>query len=107
MSDSKKYPIKSERLWALYARLEDAEQAVLENRGDLFEYSYNYALIEEIFVIDPDDKPSKEESYFPPKEWWYEAKYNRDPTQDADPDPIISKVEKPSCLEKTVYFWAG
>lgn len=107
--------IVSDRLWSLYLKFEDAEKAVLENRGDLFEYTYNYALIEEIRVLDPSTPPSKEErdDWFPPKEYWYKATYRRHDEvrtigQD-DPihDPIVVKVDKPACLDKIVYFWVG
>jgi hypothetical protein len=101
--------IKDQRLWHLFAKLEEAEKCVLENRGDLFEYYYNYALIEEIYVIDSEDKPEPGEFGGFPKEWWFVADYTQNP---ADPktgwrEPVIFACDKPACLEKTVYFWVG
>lgn len=100
------YPIKSERLWHLYAKFEDAEKCVLENRGDIFECNYNYALIEEIWVIDHSETLTEEEkkNWFPPKEWWYFADYNHG---HEEYEPVIKQVDKPKCLEKIVYFWVG
>lgn len=107
--------IVSSRLWHLFLNFKDAEEAVLGNHGDLFEYTYNYALIEEVMVLDPNATRSKEEKedWFPPKEYWYKAVYRphdevRTIGQD-DPihDPIVTKVDKPACLDKIVYFWVG
>lgn len=102
--------IISSRLWSLYLKFEDAEKAVLENRGDLFEYTYNYALIEEIRVLDPSTPATQEEkeNWFPPKEYWYHAEFRPFGESNEDMrDPIVVKVEKPTCLDKIVYFWVG
>lgn len=66
----------------MYARFEQAERTILENRGDFFEYYYNYALIEETYVIDSQDPPKEGEHIFPPREWWFFADYSIN-----EPDP--------------------
>lgn len=101
--------IKDSRLWSLYAKFEDAEEAVLKNYGDIFEYYYNYALIEEVWVHDPSDMPTEEESkkLFLPQEWWYKAEhFVEDPAFD-NSIISVSKTEKPASLEKIVFFWVG
>lgn len=96
--------IKQDRLWHLFAKFEDAEKAVLSNSGDMFERYYNYAVIEETYVIDPS---SKDEAFYVPKEWWYAADYTKSDSQDNWHDVEVSACEKPKCLENTVCFWVG
>lgn len=98
--------IKSDHLAGLYAHFEEAERAVLENRGDMFEYYYNYALIEETYVIDPIDPPKEGEHLDTPREWWYFADHSKS-SEDNDFNPEISACQKPKCLENLVYFWIG
>ncbi len=101
--------IKSDHLAGLYAHFEEAERAILENRGDFFEYYYNYALIEETYVIDHQDPPGPGELPFPPKEWWYHADYsvNQPDPKTGWSEPVISPCEKPKVLDRIVYFWVG
>jgi len=96
--------IKDSRLWHLFANLEEAQECVLQNRGDLFEYYYNYALIEETYVIDKTDPPKEGEFGGLPREWWYHADFSQ---MDEDKNPKITEVPKPACFEQTVYFWVG
>lgn len=103
-SDKNKYAKKDERLWHLFAKLEEAQECVLQNRGDLFEYYYNYALIEEIYVIDKTETPKEGESYGFPREWWYFADFSQ---MDEEKNPKITEVPKPECFDRTVYFWVG
>ena len=95
------YSIKSDHLCALYARFEDAEKAVLENRGDIFENYYNYALIEETWVIDHSVPNEEAKNWFPPKEWWYKASW------DDEGEITIEKTTKPESLDRVVFFWTG
>lgn len=94
------YSIKGDHLCTLYAKFEDAEKAILENKGDIFENYYNYALIEETWVIDH-SVPTDTKDWFPPKEWWYKA------TWDDEGEIKIEKCEKPESLDRIVYFWTG
>jgi hypothetical protein len=101
--------IKEERLWHLFASFEEAEQAMLSNSGDLFEYYYNYGLIEEIYVIDSTDKPEPGEIAWPPQEWWYFADYTINPPDERTnwSEPVIKACEKPAVLDRCVHFWVG
>lgn len=94
--------IADQRLWHLFASLEEAQECVLQNQGDLFEYYYNYALIEEVYVFDKTDH--YRESSGLPQEWWYHADFSK---MDENKNPTITAVEKPAVLEKMVYFWVG
>lgn len=88
-------PIKSTRLWSICKRFSDAEKTVLTSHGDIFEFYYNYALIEEISVF-----PSRGEWELP-KQWWYYADYNS-----AD-KLIVSKIDVPKPFENTFCWWVG
>lgn len=99
-----KQTIKQQRLWHLFANFADAEKAVLENGGDMFERSYNYALIEEVYVIDP---ASKDEAFYVPKEWWYSASFETNNDQEGWPVTVVTKCEKPAPLDRVVCFWIG
>jgi len=104
--DSKNYPIKRTRLWHLFANFDEAEQCVLQNRGDIFERYYNFALIEETYVIDKNDPPLEGQFSGMPREWWYYADFAN--PKDGDPnEPTVSLCEKPKSLDRTVYFWVG
>lgn len=37
-----------QRTWGWFSKFEDAEDIVLNNKGDIFEFYYNYACIEEV-----------------------------------------------------------
>jgi len=87
-------PIRSTRLWSLYKRVNDAENTVLTNSGDIFEFYYNYALIEEVSVI-----PSRGK-FTLPEQWWYHADYSEDKV-------IISKVDVPKPFKNTFCWWVG
>ncbi len=99
IKDGNKPVIKEQRLWNLYANFEDAESCVLENRGDIFEHTYNLALIEEVCIINHSVQNNYENLY---KQWWYEAKFIG-----SDNDPMITKISKPKLLENIVNFWVG
>lgn len=99
-----KQTIKQRRLWHLFANFEDAEKAVLENGGDMFERYYNFACIEETYVIDP---TSKEEAFYVPKEWWYFADYSKSNDQENWYDTVVTACDKPKCLDRVVCFWVG
>ncbi|CAM6006392.1 unnamed protein product [Sphagnum balticum] len=78
LSEKSNKRINSKRLWFLYHDFDQAEKVVLENVGDIFEYYYNVALIEEIGVIDENDppQPGQEHLWGRPRSWWYRAEYN-------------------------------
>jgi len=67
-SNQKQYfSILRERTWGWYSSLKNAQKCIEENWGDIFEGSYDYALIEEI----------PEGVLFGgaiPKEWWFKWK---------------------------------
>lgn len=95
--------VQSHRLWALYSDFDIAEKAVLENRGDLFEDYYNYALIEEVCVL-----PKKDEWFdFPPKQWWYKVEYNINAESDTESKPSVFKIDVPKEFENVCYWWVG
>jgi len=108
-SPNARHLFKARHLAGLYAHFEEAEQAILENRGDFFEYYYNYALIEETYVIDSQDQPGPGEIPWPPREWWYFADYtiNTPDKKTGWSEPVISKCEKPSVVHNVVHFWSG
>lgn len=75
--------IKHSRTWGWYSNFEDAEKAVLENHTDIFEYSYEYAVIEKM----PEGVCAVAED-----SWWYKASYENDEIQ-------IYKVQPPDGFE--------
>jgi hypothetical protein len=93
LSDNTINTIKDQRLWYIFADFASAEKCVLENQSDIFESSYNIALIEEVSLIDPSNPNNKWEV---PKQWWYKATY--------DINPII---EPTLPLNVGVCFWVG
>jgi len=101
-----KRTIKEDQLWHLFAKFEDAEECVLGNSGDLFECNFNYALIEETYVINPSDPPKEDELLTMPREWWYFADHSKGNEENLF-EPEISACEKPKCLKNCVYFWIG
>jgi hypothetical protein len=96
---------KDSRLWSLYATFEEAEEAMMNNSGDLFEFSYNLGLIEEVYVVGTkDDSPSR----ICEERWWYLAEYTPDPTAPfGKTGPKISKIDCPEFFQRTVNFWVG
>jgi len=90
-------PIRSTRLWELYRRFDDAEETVLLNRGDIFEYYYNYALIEEVAVV-----PSRGKYTIPKQQWYYADYYTKDKFS-----VVVSKVDVPKQFKNTFCWWVG
>jgi hypothetical protein len=109
LSEKSKNRIKSQRLWTLYHDFDEAEKVVLENGGDIFEYYYNVALIEEIGIIDKNDppQPGQEHLWGPPRQWWYRAEYSTDENSRQSRDPAVSRMEIPENLKNVCYFWVG
>jgi hypothetical protein len=99
--------IKASRLWFFFARFEDAEECVLQNQTDIFEYYYNVALIEEHYVYDPHDPEGATQKWNTPTQWWYEAIYPVVNTGKDDVGPQIRKMENPKIFEHIYCFWAG
>jgi hypothetical protein len=81
------------RVWGWFSEFDDAETAVLENEGDIYECGYyDVALIEcysEGVLSDI------------PEETWYNARY------DSNSDYTVTRREKPAHLEGLVYFAMG
>lgn len=97
--------IKDQRLWYLYSKFEDAEKCVLENHSDIFEYYYNYAVIEETYVHDYTNPPEAVDTYYLPKQHWYFADFSSEGNR--SPYPLITKVETPKCMENICCIWVG
>jgi len=94
---------KNERLWGIYSTFEQAEHAMLNNLGDLFEYDCNVGLIEEVGVYGTDDG-----SPIVDNRWWYHAQYTPNPTAPFGLDgPVVTKMECPLQYERVVNFWVG
>lgn len=74
----------------LFSKFENAEKSIMKNEGDLFEYYYDYAIIEESFICD-----EGEDSYNTPNTWWYKMDYKNN---------IVSSCDKPSKFENIVCF---
>src|SRR4051812_3822448 len=73
------------RTWGWYEKFEDAEEVILKNLTDIFEYSYNYACIEEV----PEGILTIAKVV-----QWYKADFNV--TQiDSQPYPEVSKCDPP------------
>lgn len=105
MSENPRIFINNQRLWYLYSKFEDAEKCVLENHSDIFEYYYNYAVIEEVYIHDYTNPPKEGEATYIPKQFWYFADFNA--KKDGDTLPLISKVDIPKCMENTCCLWVG
>jgi hypothetical protein len=81
------------RTWGWFLDFGDAEQAVLQNAGDMFECGYyQKAVIEE--VTEGSLAMSK-------NEWWYEASY------DEKFGTTVRKIEKPHDYKNIVHFAMG
>ena len=99
--------IIASRLWGLYLHFEDAEKAVINNLGDIFENYYNVACIEEHGLInyqEPKDSARLfEGEYQVPKQWWYKSSF-----AGSNNPIIISMGEKiPVGMENTSNIWIG
>jgi len=89
------YSTKDTRLWALYDNFDAAEQTILNNYGDFFECSYNYALIEEIQVN------NHMSLYTPlPQQWWYKAEFG-------DDNFCVSRIDVPPEFKHISHWWVG
>lgn len=86
--------VEESRLWYLMSSLQNAEQTILHNDGDLFEDYFNFGLIEEVILADT----QRNAGYIVPNQYWF----YRDPTTE-----IITAVEKPKVIENIVCFWVG
>jgi hypothetical protein len=109
LSEKSANRIKASRLWTLYHDFDEAEKVVMENSGDIFEYYYNVALIEEICVIDKKDppQPGEEHLWGPPRQWWYHAEYTTEENGEQSREPTVSKMGVPENLKNVCYFWVG
>jgi hypothetical protein len=86
------------RLWGLYLKFEDAEEAVLENHYDYFEDgTFNYALIEDHYVIDHSNFNTSLDIL---NQWWYRAEY-------CNNNFVVSKIETPKRYKNIFCWWVG
>ena len=104
--DSPSGVIKQRRLWGFFANFKDAEESVLKNHSDIFEYYYNVALIEEHYVYDSTEKSETPIAWDVPTQWWYEATYYPEPTNQLQ-NPSVRKIEQPTFFKHVCNFWAG
>lgn len=82
------------RVVGFYTNLETAQKAVEENWCDIFEYLYEYALIEEIT-----------EGIYRPNfnRWLYKLKYD----EDLNSNHIFHQIEEPEEMKHIVNFSMG
>ena len=83
------YGIHSTRCWGYYPNWEDANEVVHNNMTDLWEYTYDYAVIEEI-------KPGISSYAYP--RWFY--KYNQETNK-------YNMIEEPEELKHFCNFGVG
>lgn len=108
LSENPRRFIQDQRLWYLFSTFSEAEKCVLGNESDIFEYSYNLALIEEIYVIGSDTSEEEKACYsIVPKQWWYLADYSKGEGEESEPYPKVTKIPTPKCVENTCCFWVG
>jgi hypothetical protein len=97
---SNNYEVIDKRLWGLYLKFEDAEEAVLGNYYDYFEDgTFNYALIEDHYVI---DHSNFDTSLNILNQWWYKAELS-----DSQDNLIVSKIETPERYKNILCWWIG
>jgi len=96
LSDNAHSFIKESRLWSLFSSFVNAENSILRNEGDIFEYYYNLALIEEVMLADD----SKLNPYCISNQWWYHASY-------VENELVIVPIKKPKSVENVTCFWVG
>lgn len=94
--------IQSSRLWWLFSSFERAEDSILSNDFDIFEHYYNYALIEEVQVVDLYSEEEKNDaSPLHHKEFWYRGTYDK-----VDVNTVhVESTEKPEFLSGTCNFF--
>ena len=68
IKDPRSFP-KTSRVWGFEMSLEEADRVVLSNQSDLFEFYYQYAVIEEV----PAGVPAWGDG--PLRTWWYKGTY--------------------------------
>jgi len=85
------------RTWGWFSKFEDAEDVVLNNITDIFEYSYNYACIEEVVEGMGLENIVKQ---------WYHAIYDVDKINEG-PYPEVVKCDPPKWADGIVNFSMG
>lgn len=84
-----------DRVWGWYRTIKDCEFAIENNVGDLFEYYYNYACIEEVQAgIWAETKVIQ----------WYKATYTK---QNTEQGPDIVKCDPPPYAKNACNFTMG
>jgi hypothetical protein len=92
-------PIKNLDLQGLYTSFEEAEAAVLSNRGDMVEYYYNMIIIESMYLYgEGDDKYDRRETH------WYKVDYTGPILNVFGHEPVISKTIHPEIFKSTCHF---
>lgn len=105
LSNEPRRLVRDSRLWGLYKNFKDAEKAVLNNQGDIFESYYNIACIEEYNLIDYDEYKDSSRSWTDikiPNQWWYRAQFTAERSF-----PNIVSISVPKGMENTTNFWVG
>lgn len=97
LPDGRKWKL-GDRTWGWYETFEEAEEAILNNYGDLFECSYNYACIEEV--------PPGVMVVAKVKQW-YKATFDETKMEIEHHYPEITKCEPPPYACSTVNFSMG
>jgi len=82
---------KRSSTWGWFDKLEDAQESVRENWGDMYEGCYNYAVIEEV---------GKGILNHGMKEWWYKWKGSWE-------QGGYKKSKKPKQYSNVIGFWGG
>jgi hypothetical protein len=72
----------------LFNSLDNAKKSILSNEGDLFEYYYDYAFIEEAFIMD-----EGHDKFGIQKTWWYEMNWET---------KVVQSCEKPERFQNAI-----
>jgi hypothetical protein len=92
------------RPWGFYFKFSDAEEVVLENQSDIFEFKYDLAVIEEY----------SEGWFFLPKETWYKANFIKSRKKNLDlaarfreTKVKVKKISRPRIVRSWCNFAMG
>lgn len=100
--NNKLKPISSEYLQGLYTSFEEAEKAVLTNRGDMVEYYYNMIIIEDMYL-----QGEGYDEYKRRQTHWYKVEFIGAAIGPFGKEPIITKSEQPEIFKSCCHFLGG
>lgn len=86
--------IKDDRTWGWFNSFKKAEDIVLKNQTDIFEYYYNYAVIEKV----PEGVLQTNEQI-----QWYAVAYNKNYANEV----IVTKIDCPDMFKNIFNFSIG